>query len=143
MQDCTRFLSLLEPPVSLEGKVVRGKRLGREIGFPTANIALPEFLEVSYGIYASRVSVGDESYIAVTNVGTRPTVEGDAAANAESYLVGFRGDLYGEIIRVVLYAKLREETRFCSVDELADAISGDVRDAVRYFENSGIEDSDK
>ena len=142
MQDCTRFLSLLYTPVTLEGEVVRGKRLGRELGFPTANISLPKALPVSYGIYASRVSVGTDSYIAVTNVGTRPTVEGDIA-NAESYLVDFRGDLYGKTIRVVLYAKLREETRFGSISELRDAISGDVRAAVHFFENCDIEDSHK
>ena len=139
----TRFCLPMRPPVTLEGKVVEGKRLGRELGFPTANIALPASLPVSRGIYASRVSVGEQSYIAVTNVGTRPTVEGDAAANAESYLVDFAGDLYGRSIRVALCAKLREETRFDSVDELSEAISGDVMAAVRFFETSDTEGSGK
>lgn len=111
--------------VTIEGVVVKGRQLGRELGFPTANISLAEGVEVESGVYRSAVSVGGRSYHAVTNVGVNPTINGDSR-NAESYIFDFAGDIYGETIRVELYERLRGEQRFESVEQLREQIARDV-----------------
>lgn len=120
-------------PVKVSGRVVHGKMLGRTLGTPTANI----FFEggacpVPHGIYASRVSVRGVCYDAVSNVGSRPTVDG-ADVNCETYIFDFSLDIYGEQIELTLYKRLREEQRFSSVEELRCAIISDVEAAKRFF----------
>ena len=134
MASGTVYPYTLPEPCTVEGEVVGGKRLGRTLGFPTANLALDSGADIRHGIYASRVRVGDEWYFAVSNVGVRPTVDGDTV-NCETHVIDYEGDLYGRRIQVSLIALLRDETRFSSVEELKLAIEGDVRRAVSYFEN--------
>ena len=131
----TAYPYTLPRPCVVEGEVVRGKRLGRTLGFPTANLELSSETEIPRGIYASRVRVGERCYIAVSNVGVRPTVDGDTV-NCETHVIDYDGDLYGRYIQVSLVALLREETCFCSVEELRLAIEGDVRNTLSYFGES-------
>lgn len=124
---------LLPEPIMLCGEVTHGKALGHTLGFPTANISLNEGLDIRRGIYASRVELDGTSYIAVSNVGTRPTVDGEGV-NCETHVIDFEGDLYGKSIRVTLLAYLREERRFSSVEELSLTIREDVRRARAFFD---------
>lgn len=110
--------------VVVEGIVVGGNRLGRRLGFPTANIAIGDDLDIENGVYASRVVVEGEEYRAMTNIGVRPSVDGTKRL-LETHLFGFRGLLYGLKLRVELYDKIRDEKKFASVEELRQQIEKD------------------
>ena len=108
----------------VEGIVIGGNRLGRKLGFPTANIAIGNDVVVENGVYCSKVYVGGEEYSAMTNVGVRPSVDGSKRL-LETHLFGFKGLLYGLKLRVELYEKIRDERRFDSVEELRQQIIQD------------------
>lgn len=121
------------------GTVVHGKKLGRLLGFPTANMTLPDgMLEMAHGVYATEIVLSDRSrYMAVTNVGSRPTVNGGQDVTVESWLLDFKGDLYGRILQVEFCKYLRPEKKFDTVDELIAAIRHDGETARAYFEARG------
>ncbi len=123
------------------GTVVHGKKLGRLLGFPTANMTLPEgMLEMAHGVYATEVVFSDRSrHIAVTNVGHRPTVDSDDSIKVESYLLDYKGDLYGRILRLEFCKFIRSEKKFESVDELMEAIRHDGEVARAYFAKRATE----
>ena len=114
----------------LSGVVVEGKQLGRKLGFPTANLILPQGILIpKRGVYATEVFVEGVVYPAVTNVGERPTVNGQNV-NVECYLLDFAGDLYGKEITVAFCEFLRPEQKFDSLDALRAQIATDT-DKVR------------
>ena len=121
--------SLLGRPYVLRGEVVVGDRRGRTIGFPTANV-LPDAEAVlpARGVYAGFVVVGDDEYIACTNVGVAPTFA-RAESRIEAYLLDFDGDLYGRVIDVGFTRKIRGEKKFSGVAELKAQIQRDVEEA--------------
>ncbi len=108
----------------IEGVVIGGNRLGRRLGFPTANIAIDDNLAIENGVYSSMVYVDGELYSAMTNIGVRPSVDGTKRL-LETHLFGFKGLLYGLRLRVELYEKIRDEQKFSSVDELRRQIEKD------------------
>lgn len=114
----------------IRGTVVSGKRIGREIGFPTANIA-PLFsykLIPGTGVYAVEATIaGDpEKYMAMLNIGYRPTIEGDNTAQTiEAHIIGLNSDLYGKEITVSFRERLRDEMRFESMDALVRQLERD------------------
>ena len=108
----------------VEGIVIGGNRLGRKLGFPTANIALEDDLAIENGVYSSRVFVDGEEYVAMTNVGVRPSVDGTRRL-LETHLFGFKGLLYGLKLRVELIDKIRDEQKFASVEALRAQIEKD------------------
>ena len=110
--------------VIVEGVVIGGNRLGRKLGFPTANIAIDDDLAVENGVYSSKVVVEGEEYVAMTNVGVRPSVDGTKRL-LETHLFGFKGLLYGLTLRVELYDKIRDEKKISSVNELREQIEKD------------------
>ncbi len=118
--------------ICIEGKVVSGKQLGREMGFPTANQNISEPLGIPHGIYASTVEFDGKCYIAVSNIGTRPTVSGNTV-NCESHILDYSGNLYGKELKTTLHAYLRPERKFGSVQELTCQISRDAECAREYF----------
>ena len=117
---------LLGHPHILSGQVVSGQQLGHTLGFPTANLAIPAgLLTPKHGVYACKVTVSGKIYPAITNIGARPTVNGKGVL-AETHLIDFDGDLYGKEITVALYAFLRPEQKFASLEELKTQIAADV-----------------
>ena len=117
---------LLGHPHILSGVVEAGKQLGRTLGFPTANLPLPDGVLIpKFGVYATKVAVGEKTYPAVTNIGTRPTVNGQGA-NAECHLLNFTGDLYGKEITVAFCDFLRPEQKFASLEDLKAQIAADT-----------------
>lgn len=108
----------------IEGVVRSGRRLGRELGFPTANLDVPRDLELEDGVYRSRVRVGGRTYDAMSNLGCNPSV-GGAERRLETHLFDFAGDLYGRRLRVELLDRIRGERRFASVEELRAQIARD------------------
>ena len=120
----------------LTGTVVTGRRLGHKLGFPTANIALPEDVIVPrHGVYACYAYVGRERYMAVCNVGNRPTVQGHQV-RTETWLLDFSGDLYGQPVTLEFLYFLRPEQRFESVDVLKEAVLHDAEMTRNFFANS-------
>ena len=118
----------------VEGVVIGGNRLGRKLGFPTANIAIDDNLAVENGVYCSKVYVEGEEYVAMTNVGVRPSVDGSKRL-LETHLLGFDGLLYGLKLRVELIEKIRDERKFASVDELREQISKDSNEIKKLMAN--------
>ena len=116
----------------IEGLVRRGRGLGHTIGFPTANVEVDEGLSIELGVYRSRVSLSGRIYDAVTHVGTNPTVGGNAL-RSESFIFGFEGDIYGEMISVELLEFVRGEQRFESVEALVEQIHRDVEQVKRML----------
>ena len=115
--DFERAATLLGRPYAIGGRVVRGKQLGRTLGFPTANLRFPRKPALQ-GIYATRVhGVGDAPWASVSSFGTRPTVDGIEPL-LEAHLFDFDGDLYGRHIDVEFVAKIRDEEKFDSLAAL-------------------------
>ncbi len=114
----------------LQGEVVHGRKLGRTIGIPTANILLNSSFIPRHGVYFTRVHYQGEkqkqSRYAVTNLGTNPTVTDERTMKVESHLFDFNEDLYGSVIRVELLKFLRQEEKFESFEALKHQISQDV-----------------
>lgn len=118
---------MLGTPYSVSGVVEHGRRLGRTIGMPTANL-IPDKdkLLPPYGVYYSRVTVDGILYRGISNVGCKPTVNTENTANVETYLYDFDGDLYGRDIVVSLLAFRRPEMRFDSVEHLKEQMEADL-----------------
>jgi riboflavin kinase/FMN adenylyltransferase len=123
---------LLGHPYSIEARVVRGKQLGRTLGFPTANLRFPKTPPLS-GIYATWVhGVGDQPRASVSSFGTRPTVNG-VEPLLEAHLFDFDGDLYGQHIEVEFVSKLRDEVKYDSLEALTEQMQRDAADARRIL----------
>lgn len=123
-------------PHTLSGTVVHGSELGRTLGTPTANLLVPQgVIAPGFGVYAGRVRLPDgKTRLAVTNVGTRPTVNSDrSAVTVEPWILDYQGDLYGRSIQVEFYALLRPERKFPSVQALKEAIWENARQTRDYF----------
>lgn len=109
---------LLGHPHLLTGTVTTGKRIGRTLGIPTANLVLPEGVLVPrFGVYAANALFDGQSRRAVVNIGTRPTVNGKNVT-VEPWILDFDGDLYGHALRLELLDFIRPEKKFASLDEL-------------------------
>lgn len=127
---------MLGRAMSFTAEVKIGKRLGRTLGFPTANQVFPrDFVRLKHGVYATRCHVGKGIYFGVSNVGVRPSIDvgDDHLINCETYLIGFSGELYGQIMTVEFCEYLREEMRFPSLDALSSAIKKDSEKVIEYF----------
>lgn len=132
MEGAARFLG---HPYTVTGTVQHGRRVGsRVLGVPTVNLALPpEMALPPYGVYATRVLVDDQAYIAATNIGIKPTFVDGGAPTIEPHLLDFQGDLYGKMIHVELHKFLRPERAFDSVEALGKAIAENVRETRAFF----------
>lgn len=125
---------LLGRPFVLRGTVEHGAEVGRGLGFPTANLAVQlNKLVPATGIYAVHVKSPDGRHLGALNIGYRPTFGGDRLT-IEVFLLDFDGDLYGSQLEVSFVARLRDEEKFASAEELAEAIARDVVETRRLLE---------
>jgi len=116
--------------------VIAGQQRGRELGYPTANISIPDNLIVpSDGVYIVKICNGDTLYTGVANIGTNPTFEG-TARHIEVHILNFSKDIYDQTIDILFYDKLRNECRFPDANQLKLQINDDIEQALRYFEQS-------
>jgi riboflavin kinase/FMN adenylyltransferase len=117
----------------LTGKVVEGNKLGRELGFPTANIEIDkQKICPKDGVYFVKVRIGSDYFNGMMNIGTRPTVNG-LTKRLEVHLLDFERNIYGEEIEVHFYKRERNEQKFSSLDELKQQLLQDKDNALEYF----------
>ena len=119
---------LLGRPYSFEGKVVHGNRLGRSIGFPTANIWLPKNNLPIKGVFSVKISIDMSEFKGIANIGIRPTVGGTSPV-LEVNIFDFKKEIYGKRIKVEFVKKIRDEKKFDSLDDLKKQIAKDVNTA--------------
>ena len=131
MASAVRFLG---HPHILSGEVVHGRALGRKLGVPTANLRLPEGLAVpKFGVYACSCLIDGVRYPAVTNLGTRPTVEG-SHITVEPWILDYSGDLYGRRICLEFHYFLRPEMKFPSLEALKEEILRNAEETRAYLQ---------
>ena len=127
-------VKFLGHPHILSGEVVHGKALGRKLGVPTANLRLPEGLAVpKFGVYACSCLIDGVRYPAVTNLGTRPTVEG-SNITVEPWILDYSGDLYGRKIILEFHYFLRPEMKFPSLEALKEEIHRNAQETREYLQ---------
>ena len=136
--DFARASRLLGRRYTMSGRVAHGEKLGRQLGFPTANIVLRRKPPLA-GIFVVEAELEEtrQKLKGVASVGRRPTVKADAAPLLEVHLLDFAGDLYGRHLRVAFLAKLREEEKYGGLPALREAIEDDAAKAREWFSRHG------
>lgn len=124
--DIARANDYLGYPIMLNGTVVKGKKLGREIGYPTANLDILETYKLipAQGVYMVKCYMDEKCVYGMMNIGTNPTVGGENQT-VETYFFDFEGDLYGKQLNIQLLARIREEKKFDSIEQLLGAMKKD------------------
>ena len=132
--DLARAADLLGRPYAISGRVLHGRKLGREIGFPTMNLRIAHRHPAVKGVFAVRVhGLGTHPRPGVASIGLRPTVEDSGRWMLEVHLFDFADHVYGRLVRVEFLQKLRDEVRYGSLVELTAAIADDARRARELF----------
>ena len=133
IRTATKFLGY---PYFLEGTVVDGYKVGRKIGFPTANLQVdfPNKLIPSVGVYAVWVSVGGKQWKGMLNIGHRPTLNNGTNLSIEVHILDFEGDIYRQKMRIEFIDFLRPETKFSSVDELIEQMKKDKEATIQVLD---------
>ena len=126
----------------LSGEVIHSKKLGRTIGFPTANISIDENIIIpKVGIYATKVYVNGTIYYGATNVGYNPTVNGNKLS-IETNILEFNDDIYGKIITIEFLERIRDEKKFNGIEELKEQLQKDTKYIYKvYLQNNKIYDT--
>jgi len=121
---------ILGRPFAIEGAVVRGRQLGRKLGFPTANVPLGDYVAPKFGVYATRTRLQDGRKLAgVANIGVNPTIQGVIAPLLEVWIFDFDEDIYDQVIETELIDFLRPEEKFPSLETMTVQILEDARQA--------------
>ena len=135
--DVKRVQDLVGRPFSLHGRVVSGSGRGVKLGFPTANVDVtPEQALPADGVYASQAHLDNKAYPAMTNIGRRPTFEGDQRL-VEVLLLDYQSDLYGQELTVDIIERLRGEKKFDTPEELKKQIAEDVKQGRAILKSRG------
>lgn len=123
----------------ISGEVVHGDKIGRAIGFPTANLQVDDERKLlpAAGVYAVKIALRDKEYAGMLNVGIRPTVSDSGIVRLETHIFGFDGNLYGEKITVSLVRRVRGERKFDGIQELSDQLARD-KQAVEALFSAGV-----
>lgn len=119
---------------SLVGKIIDGDKVGRKLGFPTANLYFNGLVLPPNGVYAAHAEVGGKTFRAAVNIGVRPTMKSSSPQlHVEAHLLDFSGDLYGKEMELTFVEKLRDEQKFSLPEALKQQIAKDVEAAKRLF----------
>lgn len=110
--------------------VIHGRKLGRDLGFPTANMVVSGHYDVEYGVYRSSVEIDGVRYRAMSNYGVRPSVDG-FTTRLETHIIGYEGDLYDRELTICLEEKLRDEQKFESLDALREQLKKDYERVIQ------------
>ena len=121
--------------IEIEGVVINGNALGRTIGFPTANMDIAEGVVIENGVYRSTIEIDGKIYDAMSNVGTRPSVDGTTRL-LETHVLNFNGNLFGRRLKLRLLEKIRDEVKFSSIEALQQQLLRDRDYVARQAERS-------
>lgn len=125
---------LLGYPYFIQGKIIHGNQVGRTIGFPTINIQPPpQKLLPPFGVYVSKIRLDGKQYGGITNIGKKPTIEGDNPAGAETYIYDFHGDVYEKTAKVELLHFERPEMKFSGIEALKEQLEKDIAYGSEYL----------
>lgn len=124
---------MLGRPYAISGQVVGGDKLGRRLGFPTANLDATGLVLPPHGVYAAVTRHEGRLYRAALNIGVRPTVAGGRQLRVEAHLLDFAGELYGRELEIEVGGKLRDEIKFASPEELKGQIALDIAAVKKQF----------
>ena len=125
---------------SVRGRVIKGNQRGRQLGFPTANLAIAERrLIPADGIYAVRIKIGEQWFGGAANIGVRPTFD-NGGRLVEVFVLDYTGDLYDQIVEVQFIKRLREERKYDTIGALIEQMNRDVAETRRVLEAVGIDD---
>ncbi|MDQ0246691.1 riboflavin kinase/FMN adenylyltransferase [Bacillus fengqiuensis] len=127
-----KAIQAINEQISIYGKVVHGRKLGRELGFPTANVNADAGL-LENGVYGVYVFLKGNQYRGIMNIGVKPTFESNLEKTIEVHLLDFHGDVYGEEIKCQLLFKVRDEQKFPSIEFLKHQIKEDIHYANQKF----------
>ncbi|MFN4122888.1 MAG: bifunctional riboflavin kinase/FAD synthetase [Flavobacteriales bacterium] len=133
--DVAKAAEYLTYPYSLQAKVIEGRKLGRTIGFPTANLEFTdsEKLIPNTGVYAVKALVDQQTYLGMMNIGYRPTVDNDKQLKAEVHMLQFNQDIYDKLLCILFIERVRDELKFDSVHKLAEQLHSDKRTVETIF----------
>lgn len=121
-------------PYPLTGKVVHGDKIGRTLGFPTANLKVDNLKIIpSHGVYSVHVFVNNQRYLGLLSIGIRATVTNSQELRVEVNILNFNQDIYGQTVRLEFLDKIRDEKKFNGLDELIDAMNQDKAHAIKKF----------
>jgi riboflavin kinase/FMN adenylyltransferase len=122
----SKVVKLTGRPYALRGCVTSGQGLGRQLGYPTANLQIePGWAIPADGVYATFTHVDGNIYQSMTSIGLRPTFSGKNRT-VETFILGFNGELYGREVSIDVIEKLRDEIKFGNVEELKNQIAMDI-----------------
>ncbi|WP_332690316.1 bifunctional riboflavin kinase/FAD synthetase [Halalkalibacter lacteus] len=139
--DVLHVSELLGETYSLKGIVIDGEKRGRTIGFPTANVKpIERYIIPRTGVYAVKLTINNEQYDGVCNVGYKPTFhdELETAPSIEVHLFHFNQDIYGLEVEVYWYWRIRSEQKFSSVDDLIKQITLDKEEAITFLTSKSV-----
>lgn len=125
---------LLTKPYTIIGEVVHGNKLGRKLGFPTANIDYKNYILPKKGVYLTITKIKDKKYLSMTNIGLNPTLNEQEKTRLEIHILDFDEEIYGEEIEVSFIKYLRDEKRYESKQELVDSLNETIN-ICREYEN--------
>ena len=120
-------------PYILKGTIVHGKGLGRTVGMPTANLCVDGQELPEAGVYATKIRIGGAAYESVTNIGNRPTIDTDPTVTVETFILDFKGDIYGEVAELEVLKFLRPIRKYDSLEEVWEQVEKDIEEAKECF----------
>ena len=119
---------------SLIGTVIEGKKIGRSIGFPTANLSLDQDTFIpNFGVYTGKIYIDNNIFNTIVNIGLNPTVDDQATLKIEAHIFDFSSNIYNSKVEISLSKFIRKEIKFKNIDELKVQISEDIKTAKKYF----------
>lgn len=135
--DIEKANTFLGNPFSLNGKIIKGKSLGKTLGFPTANLEIKEDYKIipKNGVYIVKAYLNNKWVFGMMNIGTNPTVGGDTQT-IETYFLEFSQDLYGQELNIQMLKRIRDERKFGDVDQLIEAMNNDLEYTKSYIQAS-------
>tara|TARA_R110000824_G_scaffold318073_2_gene505263 strand:+ start:2616 stop:3593 length:978 start_codon:yes stop_codon:yes gene_type:complete len=132
--DCEGANELLGRPYQLKGEVIKGQQLGRELGYPTANIDIGMQKLAIEGVFAVTAELDQHSIQGVASVGYKPSIEGSHELTVEVFLFDFNDDIYGETLGINFLTKIRSQEKFPQLSDLQTAIESDIQKVKYYFQ---------
>jgi riboflavin kinase/FMN adenylyltransferase len=123
---------------TVSGHVIHGNKLGRELGFPTANIEAPEIYKIlpAEGVYAVEADINGDTFEGMLNIGIRPTVDNRGVKSIEANFFNFTGNLYDKHLTLKFFNRIREERKFGSLEQLKRQINVDRTEIQKYFKKN-------